>query len=551
MPFADVYPYPSVRNFLYFLSGFCMLSLLVPSGGALGGLVRPLEGGGNFHSYFEVINRWQDDGTLDVLVLVELSNSDLTYKKENRGLVGRIRLDVVLDPLEGETITVSRPFRTAALASGEAESPTLNQVFGLILRDVPVREGKLNLHVYDVNKFREGGWNKYKRRMNRSEVSTRWYAEDSPRHSAGVALGDPLFLFLAPLKQWDPSLKAHTKSDGGYLHDYMHPSRRYGIEQDKLQLFIPVWPPEGGLSFEGDEYELAIQITSMEMDFAINDTIQFDQKGLLALEAGRSSGLFYELDVNLLPQGAYRLTIVPLGGQGRGLSSGFDVIWRLDSLARYRDLQSAEGHLVFRGGDLQKFKAASPAGRENLLEEFWDSINPDPENPVNMVYLEFQSRMAYVQRFLGGFNSQGPLDDRGLVYVLLGEPDEVQRQGIPMNFRDQDDAQIKVFQRYAPDRSGVAAKGSSTAAGQTINPYANEGGIPMPYSERAQSQIKSRAGSATHNFGFEFWKYDQNGYALFDNQFSRSAMGSRFLFLDRSGSGDYYLESSNLIQGEE
>ncbi len=551
MPFGSVYLFPCRFKVLHILAGFIFLFLGTLSSTALAALVRTVEGGGNFHTYYEVLNRWQDDGTLDVLVLVELSNADLTYEEEERGMVGRIRMEVELTPLEGESISLKRPFRTAALAPSDANSRTLNQVFGVILRDVPVREGRLNIHVFDVNKYREGIWNEYKRRLRRSEGSTDWHAEQSPRTAQGVALGDPLYLFLAPLNQWDPNLQSHGQSKGGLLHDYMHPSRRYGIEQDKLQLFIPVWPPEGGLMPSKMEEGLALQVTSLDMNFALNDTIIFDSKGQLALEAGRSSGLFYELDVNLLPQGSYRLTVAPLSGHGRPISSGFDVVWRLDSLGRFRYLQSAEGHLVFSGKELKKFKAASPAGRESMLDEFWESLNPEPENPFNVTYLEFQSRMAHVQRFLGGFSSNGPNDDRGLVMILMGPPDEIQRKTMPMNFRDQDDAQIKVFQRFAPDRESVASKGTSSGAGQSINPYDNSGGIPMPYSERAQKQITNRANSAVHSFGFELWKYDRNGYPLFENQFSRSSMGARFLFLDRTGSGDFYLESSNLIQGEE
>lgn len=551
MPFAAEYSFLSCRNFLFSIIGICLVFCVSSSGEAQAGLVRPLEGGGNFHSYFEVLNRWQPDGTLDVLILVEVSNADLTYKDEKRGLVGRIRLDVELVPLEGEPITLKRPFRTAALVEKDAYSRTLNQVFGIILHDVPIDEGRLNVHVYDVNKYRIGLWNQYKRRLRRSEASTNWYAEESPRMPGGLALGDPLFLFLAPLQQWDPNLASHNSSKGGYLHDYMHPSRRYGIEQDKLQLFIPVWPSEGGFIPSASEAGLAVQITSLEMDFAVNDTIKFDKKGLLAMEAGRSSGLFYELDVNLLPQGSYRMTLAPLGGHGRGMSSGFDVVWLLDSLGRYRHLQSAEGSLVFSGADLRDFKAASPSEKQALLDKFWDGLNPEPENPVNVVYLEFQARMAYVNRFLGGFTELGPADDRGLVWMLLGQPDEIQRKGMPMNFRDQDDAQIKVFKRHAPDREGVASRGASLEGGQSVNPYDNQGGIPMPYSQRAQTQIKSKYNSATRSFGFELWKYDRKGNELFENQFTMTSMGSRFLFLDRTGSGDFYLESSNMLQGED
>jgi GWxTD domain-containing protein len=534
-------------------ASFCLLISLfcLTVQEANGGLVRPLEGGGNFPAQFEVLNRWQDDGTLDVLILVEVSNADLTYKKEELGMVGRMRMEVELVPLEGETITLTKPFRTPSLVRSDSESRTLRQKIGLILRDVPVRQGRLNLHLYDVNQYRTGLVNQAKRNLRRSECATDWYAEDGPRPAAGIAISDPLFLFQAPLSQWDPSLQSHSQTNGGPLHDYMHPSRQYGLAQDKLQMFLPIWPPAGGIMPDRISKGLGIQITSLDMDFAVRDTIHFDSKGQLALEASRPAGLFYELDVNLLPQGSYRMTVVPLDGHGRGVSSGFDVIWMLDSLGRHRHLQLAEGHLVFHGKELAEFLEASPADREARLDDFWDGLNPDPENPVNEVYLEFKTRMAYVEQFFGGFSETGPKDDRGLVMILLGPPDEVQREGMPMNFKDQDDAQIKVFKRFAPDREGVFSKGNTQHGNGLTRPFNSSGGIPMPYSNLAATRIQSRTNTASHNFAFELWNYDQSGKPLYDNQFTASTMGTRFLFLDRTGSGHYELESSNAVQGED
>ena len=542
--FAKKFPMASLLTVL--LLG---LLLLWGPGPVISAYISPLNGSGNFPASFEVLNRWQDDGTLDVLILVEVKNSHLTFREEKRGQVARLRLEAQLDPFEGQTITEKQNVRTASMSRQESGNQLLNQVFGLVLEDVPFRSGRISVQLYDVLEYREGIYNQMKRRPRRSEVSADWFAED-PRPAAGVALGDPLYLFLAPLKRWNPSAPQFNQAEGGMLYDYMHPSRRYGIEQDHLQMFLPVWPPVTGVR-QPAPTGVVLNITHTEMEFSVRDTIEFDERGLTALEAGRSAGLFYEMDVNLLPQGSYRLTAAPLGAQGRGVVSGFDVIWSLDSLARHKTRLNAEGNLVFTGDQLAEFERATRAGKEALLDAFWDEVNPDPESPFNEAYLEFQSRMAYVQLFLGGFNDDGPNDPRGLVLMLLGPPDEIQRQALPQNYQDQNDAQIKVFKRMAPDREGHTAKGSTPLGGDPTNPYDKVGGIPMPYSERAEDRIEMRGRSASKNFGFELWKYDGNGRPLYPNQFSRSSMGSRFLFVDRTGAGDYYLESSNTLQGEE
>jgi len=534
------------RSFFHFL---ILQMLMLP--GVADAMLHPLNGAGNFHTYVDVVNRWVAEDRLDVLVLVEVANGDLKYKEENGGYVGRMRLEIQLESADGQIIFRKRNVRTRALSAVESSSRTLFQIFGVVLEDVPFRSGRFTCQVYDVNRRRPGVLNQFAKRNTRSECSTGWVAEDGPRSSAGIALEDPLFLFQAPFAEWDPESTVEASGRDGWLHDYMHPSRRYGLEQDRLQIFQPVWPPAGGIALDEEDQGLRVQVLSMDMAYAINDTVTFDRRGRAALAAGRPAALFYELDVNLLPEGAYRLSLAPLGGQGRGSLVEFTVVWRLEALGRHRAQILGEARTVLEGKALQKFLAASPVEQEKLLDDFWESLNPDPESPFNTVYLEFQYRLAYVRKYLGGFGQDGANDERGEVFLLMGPADEVQLHHMPMNFRDQDDARIKVYNRFAPDREGIEAKGGNAEGTQGLDPYQDSGGIPMPYSRRAETMRETKVFSPTHNFAFELWKYDDVGNTLFPNRFSRKGMGQRFLFVDQTGSGNYSLESSNVLQGEE
>jgi GWxTD domain-containing protein len=355
----------------------------------------------------------------------------------------------------------------------------------------------------------------------------------------------------APLDAWNPDQLLDVPETSDWLHDFANPARRYGLEQDHLQLFLPVWPPADGVAFTDPAAAgLRVQITSLDMQYAISDTAFFDHRGLAALAAGRPAALFYELDVNLLPEGACRLSIAPLGGRGRGVLSGFDVVWQLATLARHRQLLLGEGRTVFAGKEEATFLAATPAEQEKMLDEFWAKLNPDPESPINEAHLAFQYRVNYVRQFLGGFDQYGARDDRGEVYLALGPPQEVQIHHIPSNSRDQDDARIKVYQRFAPDRDSIEAKGSSSYRPRG-DPYRSAGIIPMPYSHTAERGRMVRQVTAEHNFAFELWKYDSGGNPLFLNRFAEKGMGQRFLFVDRTGAGDFFLESSNIVQIDE
>jgi GWxTD domain-containing protein len=193
--------------------------------------------------------------------------------------------------------------------------------------------------------------------------------------------------------------------------------------------------------------------------------------------------------------------------------------------------------------------AASPLEQELQLKAFWDERNPDPEEPINAVYLEFQYRLAFVRQFLGGFDEFGARDARGEVFLALGMPDEVRTGRMPQSFRDQDDARIKVFDRFAPEREGTMQRGGSGS--QDVSPYNTWDAIPQPWSHRAEKARTTTQHTSTHLQGFELWLYDRGGSSLWRSQFSATGMGQRFLFIDRTGTGEFFLESSNIVQGEE
>jgi GWxTD domain-containing protein len=60
--------------------------------------------------------------------------------------------------------------------------------------------------------------------------------------------------------------------------------------------------------------------------------------------------------------------------------------------------------------------------RENFIEQFWARRNPDPREPGNQFKIEHYRRIVYAnERFASGI--PGWKTDRGLIYILYGEPD--------------------------------------------------------------------------------------------------------------------------------
>ncbi|MEW5901315.1 MAG: GWxTD domain-containing protein, partial [Acidobacteriota bacterium] len=66
--------------------------------------------------------------------------------------------------------------------------------------------------------------------------------------------------------------------------------------------------------------------------------------------------------------------------------------------------------------------------RDLFIEAFWNHRDPTPNSPTNEFKTEHFRRIAYANQYLG---REGPVPgwktDRGRMYILLGEPQEIQR----------------------------------------------------------------------------------------------------------------------------
>ncbi len=385
----------------------------------------------------------------------------------------------------------------------------------------------------------------------RSELVAEWAAPESAADAHGLTVGDVVYLAQAPVQDWVSRGGRPLAAGEGGPWDYLHPVRRYGLGQTRVQVYFNVLPPADPASRAAAAGgNLLVEVLSKDLDFALRDTLALSPDVREALAAGRPAAVYYELDGSLLPPGSFRLGIAPLAEAGRGVLGEFDVTWRLDQLARGRDVLAGEGRIVFSGDQLDKYVAASRAEQEVMLEEFWRGLDPDPMDPYNEVYVEFRRRVSYAAANLGGFTASGPVDDRGLIYVLLGPPDRISREAMPLNENDLEDARIKVYKPEAPDRDGSWAKGGDPSGTQSQSPYFDRGGITMPYSRSADLEIRESRSSALRDHGFELWSYTRGGAPLFPNQYTAAVPlnGLQLLFIDADGTGRHRLESTNVTR---
>jgi GWxTD domain-containing protein len=82
--------------------------------------------------------------------------------------------------------------------------------------------------------------------------------------------------------------------------------------------------------------------------------------------------------------------------------------------------------LIATDEELGLFDVLSPRGKSMLLDKFWARRDPDPNTPENEYEAEFWRRVSYVQDHFSNPIHDGVRTDRGKVYVIFGDPNEIE-----------------------------------------------------------------------------------------------------------------------------
>ena len=96
-----------------------------------------------------------------------------------------------------------------------------------------------------------------------------------------------------------------------------------------------------------------------------------------------------------------------------------------------KDAQDFRDNIVYIAtpDEMKLYDSLNLQGKQNFQKKFWDSRDPDPSTPINEFKLEHYRRLRYVdEKFtrMGGM-VPGWKTDQGRVYILYGEPSEIER----------------------------------------------------------------------------------------------------------------------------
>jgi len=253
----------------------------------------------------------------------------------------------------------------------------------------------------------------------------------------------------------DEKFEVDDFSRNGFSAGGITIARKVDMQDGKIEKIFPeVTNPYKGLSspsfayFEvyttqgDDKAEISYKIVGESAKTVVT------KKLLLPLE-GERTGMALTLPVDSLQHDSYRLEMeITNNRKTVQLKKIFYIRW-LGLPRNAKDLNTAIQQLQFIATqpEWQKLKKASPEKRREAFAMFWSKRDPSPGTEYNEVMESYYLRVNTANESFSVMGREGWKTDRGLVYIILGQPDEVIRNDYPS-----DSKPYLVWQYYSINR---------------------------------------------------------------------------------------------------
>ncbi len=207
-----------------------------------------------------------------------------------------------------------------------------------------------------------------------------------------------------------------------------------------------VIPQKGGLPFFFEVYTDSAE--SVKIEFALKDKkdIVFDSTATKTIDSSQTQ-VFANIKNNDLSLGSYELVVSIENNDGDILaisSKQFLSRW-IGIPSSVKDLDKAISQLVYIASSSEisgMEDAKTKDDKIKLYLEFWKKKDPTPNTEENEVRDEYYRRIAYANQNFSHY-VEGWKSDRGMVFIILGPPNNVDRH--PFEY---DSKPYEVWQYY-------------------------------------------------------------------------------------------------------
>ena len=271
----------------------------------------------------------------------------------------------------------------------------------------------------------------------------------------------------------DSKLRVEDFLRSGFAAGGITFARRVDLENGQIRQIVPlVTNPFKGLgspSFAYFEVYTVDGSRQAEVTYKIvgeNSKTTLQKKFLLPL-SGERTGMALKLPVDSLQYDSYRLELTVSNNRKTAvLKKRFYIRW--PGLPRSaKDLDTAVQQLQFIATQTEwkKLKKASAQAKREAFIQFWSRRDPSPGTEYNEVMEAYYQRVNVANELFSVMGREGWRSDRGLVYIILGPPDEQINQPYPS-----DSKPYQIWQYYSINRQFAFYDRSGYGDFELINP---------------------------------------------------------------------------------
>ncbi len=245
--------------------------------------------------------------------------------------------------------------------------------------------------------------------------------------------------FSSELDLSDIMLIAKQKSIDGEKKIIPNISRNVVSKRSGIQIYYELNTKSKG------NFLITYEVNAKSGSRVFRDTSKLD------LTAGKNQ-IYFDIKDSTLSLGTYTINI-----DAKNLSTNDDVSVKGNFISRWSgvpqnvtDLDRAIGELVYIATDEQLDYIKKAPNREEKIKrfaEFWKKKDPNPNDEENQAFDEYYNRIAYANDHFSNY-MEGWKTDMGMVYVVLGKPDDVEHHPF-----DSDSKPYEIWNYYYLNRS--------------------------------------------------------------------------------------------------
>lgn len=347
-------------------------------------------------------------------VFIQVPYSEIQFVKSGQNFIAQYSLTIsVFD--ENREKLINEKIWNEKIIANDFDQTLSKENFNLSLKSVELKPGN-----YVIRTAMED-----KDSRKEFSVDNNFTVRD---FSSGISISDMMLIAKQEVLDGNNKIRPNVSKD-------------IFVQRDGIQLFYEIYSDSAA---------------DVLLDYSIADKDQnvvHKQNEIINLKAGTNQ-FFKTIKDSALSLGTHKLLVSIFDLKSNLITSAsknFTSRWS-GVPGNVQDLEKAIEQMTYIASDDELDFIEEAETREDKIKrflDFWKSKDPNPQDEQNEVFNEYYRRVAYSNEQFSHYN-EGWQTDRGMVYILLGPPNNIDRHPF-----DYDSKPYEVWQYYDINRQFV------------------------------------------------------------------------------------------------